>query len=105
MERSVEMVVGLLAVLKAGGAYVPIDPAYPAERVAFILEDTAAPVLLTQQSLSPVLPSHSARIVCVDEEREEIARRERTSRWQQRSHPTIWPTSSIRRDLQANPKA
>lgn len=74
MERSVEMVVGLLAVLKAGGAYVPIDPAYPAERVAFILEDTVAPVLLTEQSLLPALPLHSARIVCPDEEREEIAR-------------------------------
>ncbi|HEX2268636.1 MAG TPA: condensation domain-containing protein, partial [Pyrinomonadaceae bacterium] len=56
MERSLDMVVGLLAVLKAGGAYVPIDPTYPPERVAFILEDTAAPVLLTQQSLSSVLP-------------------------------------------------
>ena len=74
MERSVEMVVGLLAVLKAGGAYVPIDPAYPAERVALILEDTAAPVLLTEQSLLPALPPHSARIVCPDEEREEITR-------------------------------
>jgi pristinamycin I synthase-3/4 len=74
MERSVEMVVGLLAVLKAGGAYVPIDPAYPAERVTFILEDTAAPVLLTEQSLLPALPPHSARLVCPDEQREEIAR-------------------------------
>ncbi|HEV7398618.1 MAG TPA: amino acid adenylation domain-containing protein [Pyrinomonadaceae bacterium] len=74
MERSVEMMVGLFAVLKAGGAYVPIDPAYPAERVALILEDTAAPVVLTEQSLLPALPSLSARIVCPDEEREEIAR-------------------------------
>jgi len=74
MERSIEMVVGLLAVLKAGGAYVPIDPAYPAERVAFILEDTVAPVLLTEQSLLPILPPHGARIVCPDEEREEIER-------------------------------
>ena len=67
MERSVEMLVGLLAVLKAGGAYVPIDPAYPAERVAFILEDTAAPVLLTQQPLLPTLPLHSSRVICLDE--------------------------------------
>ena len=74
MERSVEMLVGLLAVLKAGGAYVPIDPAYPPERVAFILEDTAAPVLLTQQSLSSVLPPHNARVVCLDEQQEEIER-------------------------------
>jgi len=72
MERSVEMVVGLLAVLKAGGAYVPIDPAYPPDRVAFILEDTAAPVLLTQKSLSSTLPPHSAHVVCLDGLREEI---------------------------------
>ena len=72
MERSVEMVVGLLAVLKSGGAYVPIDPAYPPERVAFILDDTAAPVVLTQKSLSPVLPPHNARVVYVDEQPEEI---------------------------------
>ncbi len=72
MERSVEMVVALLAVLKAGGAYVPIDPAYPPDRVAFILEDTAARVLLTQQSLASVLPPHSARVVCLDEQQEEI---------------------------------
>lgn len=74
MERSVEMLVGLLAVLKAGGAYVPIDPAYPPERVAFILEDTAAPVLLTQQPLSSVLPPHSARVVYLDEQQKEIER-------------------------------
>lgn len=74
MERSVEMLVGLLAVLKAGGAYVPIDPAYPAERVAFILQDTAAPVLLTQQSLLQLLRQPSAHVVCLDEQQEEIER-------------------------------
>ncbi|HJT67565.1 MAG TPA: condensation domain-containing protein, partial [Pyrinomonadaceae bacterium] len=74
MERSVEMVIGLLGILKAGGAYVPIDPAYPPERVAFILEDTATPVLLTQRSLASVLPPHKARIVCLDDEQEEIER-------------------------------
>jgi amino acid adenylation domain-containing protein len=51
MERSLEMVVGLLGVLKGGGAYVPLDPAYPKERLAFMLEDTQARVLLTQQRL------------------------------------------------------
>src|SRR2546429_1293221 len=52
MQRSLEMVVGLLGILKAGGAYVPLDPAYPQERLAFMLADAQVPVLLTQQSLS-----------------------------------------------------
>ncbi|HKG81501.1 MAG TPA: amino acid adenylation domain-containing protein, partial [Pyrinomonadaceae bacterium] len=67
MERSVEMVVSLLAVLKAGGAYVPLDPQYPAERVAFMLADTSAPVLLTQQRLLASLPAHEAQVICVDQ--------------------------------------
>src|SRR5215208_1276610 len=67
MERSVEMVVSLLAVLKAGCAYVPLDPQYPAERVSFMLAETAAPVLLTQQRLLPSLPAHEAQVICVDQ--------------------------------------
>jgi amino acid adenylation domain-containing protein len=67
MERTVEMVVGLLAVLKAGGAYVPLDPAYPPERLAFILEETQVPVVLTQQSIAAFLPSYQARVVCLDD--------------------------------------
>ena len=51
VERSLEMIVALLAVLKAGGAYVPLDPAYPAERLRFMLEDSAPVVLLTQGHL------------------------------------------------------
>src|SRR3990172_9457973 len=51
MERSLEMVIGLLAILKAGGAYVPLDPTYPKERLAFMLKDAQAPVLLTQERL------------------------------------------------------
>ena len=68
IKRSLEMVVGILGVLKAGGAYVPLDPSYPEERLAFILQDTKAPVLLTQEHLIEGLPdvAHHATVVCVD---------------------------------------
>ena len=66
IERSLEMIVGLLAILKAGGAYVPIDPAYPGERISFILEDAAVSVLLTQQSLVETLPLSTAKLLCLD---------------------------------------
>jgi len=66
LERSVEMVVGILGILKAGGAYVPLDPAYPNERLAFILEDSGAPILLTQRCILANLPPHVAEIVCLD---------------------------------------
>ncbi len=66
VERSLEMVVGLLGILKAGGAYVPLDPKYPKERLAFICEDTRISMLLTQQKLAAHLPAQNARIVCLD---------------------------------------
>ncbi|HEV7589710.1 MAG TPA: amino acid adenylation domain-containing protein [Longimicrobium sp.] len=66
LERSVEMVAALLAVLKAGGAYVPLDPGYPAERLAYMLEDSAVPVLLTDSVLAARLPATSARVVRLD---------------------------------------
>ena len=73
VERSLQMVVGLLAVLKAGGAYVPLDPAYPKERLAFMLDDTVA-VLLTQHRLLDLLPDHKVRVVCLDTDWEIIDR-------------------------------
>ena len=66
MERSIEMVVGLLAILKAGGAYIPLDPTYPTERLSFILKDSQASVLLTQPTLVDSLPEHTAPVVCLD---------------------------------------
>ena len=57
VERSPEMVVGLLGILKAGGAYLPLDPDYPRERLAFMLADAGAPVLVTQQALLERLPA------------------------------------------------
>ena len=62
-ERSLEMVVGLLATLKAGGAYLPLDPAYPAERLRFMLEDAGIEVLLSQRHLAAALPTHAVRVV------------------------------------------
>jgi len=66
VERSLEMVIGLLGILKAGGAYVPLDPAYPAARLAFMLEDADVSVLLTFSHLKENLPSHHSPIVCLD---------------------------------------
>src|SRR6185295_4756304 len=74
MERSAEMVVAILATLKAGGAYVPLDASTPFERLAYILDDALAPVLLTQESLVDDLPVTSAQVVCVDAEWGEIER-------------------------------
>jgi amino acid adenylation domain-containing protein len=66
VERSVEMVVGILGILKAGGAYVPLDPTYPQERRDFILADTKLSIVLTQQHLLAKLPHDSVRIVILD---------------------------------------
>ena len=74
IERSVEMVVGLLGVLKAGGAYVPVDPDYPQERVAFMLEDADATVLLTLDQYVGSVPSGVREVVCLDTDWEAIAR-------------------------------
>ncbi|NEO69058.1 MAG: amino acid adenylation domain-containing protein [Moorea sp. SIO3H5] len=66
VERSLEMVVGLLGIIKAGGAYVPLDPGYPQERLAYMIEDTQASVLLTQKNLVAGLPENKAKIICLD---------------------------------------
>ena len=66
VKRSWRMFVGILGVLKAGGAYVPLDPAYPKDRLAFILEDTKAPVLLTEQALRTLKVSEETRVICLD---------------------------------------
>ena len=66
VERSAELVVGLLATWKAGGAYVPLDPQYPATRLAFIVADTEMPVLVTEKRLTTIIPPHDAELVCWD---------------------------------------
>jgi amino acid adenylation domain-containing protein len=66
LERSVEMVIGLLGILKSGGAYVPLDPSYPRERLAFMLDDSKPLVLVTQSKLLDLLPQTGSHIVCLD---------------------------------------
>ena len=66
VERSIEAVTGLLGILKAGGAYVPMDPAYPPQRLTFMLEDSRAPVLLTVQKLVDRVPKEFGEIICLD---------------------------------------
>ena len=68
LDRSVEMLVGLLGVLKAGAAYLPLPPGYPAERISFMLEDTGAPVVLTRRSEAASLPSFDGNVVRLDDE-------------------------------------
>jgi amino acid adenylation domain-containing protein len=74
IERSLDMLVGLLGILKAGGAYVPLDPSYPPERLAYMLSDSQMTVLVTQQHLVSLLPEHHAKVVCLDTDWESISK-------------------------------
>ncbi|KUZ76235.1 hybrid non-ribosomal peptide synthetase/type I polyketide synthase [Burkholderia ubonensis] len=73
MERSLDMIVALLAILKAGGAYVPVDPDYPAERVRFMIDNAQLRWLLTQQHLLAALPDTEARLIAVDRDADDFA--------------------------------
>jgi len=73
-ERTPEMLIGILAILKTGSAYVPLDPAYPKDRVAHILEDARAPIVVTQQALVSELPAFIPAVICLDADRERIVR-------------------------------
>ena len=87
LERGVAMVVAFVAILKAGGAYVPLDPTYPKDRLAFMIDDARAPVVLTEERLRPNLASKTGRILCLDTDAETIAR-----------HPTHAPSVTVRPD-------
>ncbi|MBL8677329.1 MAG: AMP-binding protein, partial [Alphaproteobacteria bacterium] len=73
MERSLEMIIGLLGILKAGGAYVPLDPSYPQDRLQFMLDDTQAPIILTDIKTTDKLPSTWSQVICLDEEWDKIS--------------------------------
>ena len=73
MARSMDIIVGMLGVLKAGGAYVPVDPEYPRERKAFILDDTGMQVMLTQERLCDALPESRAEVFCLDRDWERVS--------------------------------
>ena len=72
-ERSFDLIIGILGILKAGGVYVPLDPSYPAERLSWMLDDSHAPILLTQEHLLRNMPSHWVQIIAMDTERDRIA--------------------------------
>ncbi|MEH1968892.1 non-ribosomal peptide synthetase [Nostoc sp.] len=73
LERTVDMVVGILAILKAGGAYIPLDPSYPVERLNFMLSDSQASVLISHQEILEKLSLFSAKTVCLDIHKDQIA--------------------------------
>jgi amino acid adenylation domain-containing protein len=74
VERSAAMVIGVLGILKAGGAYLPLEPSYPPERLAYMLGDAKALLLLTQTQLAERLPPHPAQLLCLDAHWQDIAR-------------------------------
>jgi amino acid adenylation domain-containing protein len=80
MERSPEMVIAVYGILKAGGAYVPLEPTLPAERLAFMLTDTQAPIVLTQETVQPKLLPTAAHVICLDSDWADVA-----------SYPTFAP--------------
>jgi amino acid adenylation domain-containing protein len=73
LERSFEMVVGLMGILKAGGAYLPLDPGYPPERLAYVLQDGQVSVLLTQKQFRSHFQNYNGKVVELDEEWDDIA--------------------------------
>src|SRR5205823_13398669 len=86
-ERSLDLIAPILGILKAGGAYLPLDPSYPADRIAFMLDDARTPVLLTRQSLRSRLPNTAATVLCLDADWPAIA-----------AEPDDAPSTNVRPD-------
>jgi amino acid adenylation domain-containing protein/FkbH-like protein len=76
VQRSLEMVIGILGILKAGGAYLPLDPSYPKDRLAFMVEDAKPPVVVTQYELKELFPDYAGRVVALDADWSEVEREE-----------------------------
>ncbi|HEX7774866.1 MAG TPA: amino acid adenylation domain-containing protein, partial [Pyrinomonadaceae bacterium] len=79
LERSLDMIVGLLGIIKAGGIYVPLNSEYPLERLAFMVEETKIAVLLTEKGLAEALPDSGAQVICLDAEHDEISNHSETN--------------------------
>ncbi len=79
VERSIDLVIGMLGILKAGGAYVPIDPTYPSERLNLIIQDAGISVLLTRECWHERVENHNLRVICVDKDWESIDRESETN--------------------------
>ena len=75
--RSLELIVGMLGILKSGAAYLPLDPTLPPERLAFLLEDSGAPLVVAQRATRARLPAQGTRVVCLDEARDALAKEDR----------------------------
>jgi len=75
LHRSPNLMIALLGILKAGGAYVPLDPAYPEGRLEFMLQDSGAPLLVTEKSLADKIPAAAGAIICIDEIAPELSKR------------------------------
>ena len=66
IERSLDMIIGVLGILKSGAAYVPLDPAFPEDRIAYMIEDAKMPVIVTQAKFASILPAHKAKVLTLD---------------------------------------
>ena len=85
------MIVGILGILKAGGAYVPVDPEYPQDRISYMLEDTAATMILSNRANKDKLSESAATVIALDSEWTEDRKKKRTPTCKPNIRPTSWP--------------
>ena len=104
VERSIDMLVAVLSVLKVGGAYLPLDPAYPADRLAYMIEDSGVPIIIAQEKLESRMPSVWAQIIFIDSAWPEIAAQSDEDLFVAVS-PTISPTGTTPRARRVSQRA